>query len=307
MVRDNTVGVVVGRFQTTALHFGHRFVLDRAVADHEEILVILGCTPARTSKRDPLDYETRKAMILAAYPAARVARLEDCGADALWSERLDEVIAKEFPGKAAILYGSWNSFIPQYCGTHRCEMLRSPNHTISATDVRNRVAQKPLASADFRAGVIYASHHQKPVSYQTVDVAIVDYDNKRILLGARTRDQGLLRFIGGFVDPTDQNLEHAAQREVLEETSGIEISNLEYLGSFRVNDWRYRGKEDSILTALFTARFIFGAPRAADDLDGLEWIPWEAFRERLVDEHQALGEKLQTHLTSPTAHKEARP
>lgn len=301
MVRNNAVGVAIGRFQTSELHFGHRFVLDRIFTDHEETLIVLGCTPARTSKRDPLDYETRKEMILAAYPTARVARLDDCGNDALWSRKLDELIANEFPGRSAILYGSWNSFIPQYSGAHLCTMLRSPNHTISATDIRSRVAQKPLESSDFRAGAIYASHHRKPVSYQTVDVAVLDYDKKRILLGARNRDQGLLRFIGGFVDPTDGSLEETARREVREETSGIEIGNLAYLGSFRVNDWRYRGKEDSILTAFFAARYVFGAPRPADDLDGLEWVPWEAFQTRLVEEHQALGEKLQAYLTSQPA------
>lgn len=100
-------------------------------------------------------------------------------------------------------------------------------------------------------------------------------------------------FIGGFVDPKDASLEDAAKREVLEET-GLEIATPCYRGSHRIQDWRYRGREDQILTSFFTAKYLFGMPRAADDIVEVEWVSVITVHNRISQAHAKLATLLQS-------------
>lgn len=304
-MKQDHVGVVVARFQSPELHHGHRSLLNSVLDMHRDVLVILGRSEVQLSSHDPLDHETRVAMISAHYPNVRIIPLNDRRSNEEWSAALDALIAKEFPKRKVLLYGGRQSFIDAYSGTHEANVLEE-TPSISGTEFRNRVAESPRPTPDFRAGVIYASQKRFPISYQTVDVAVVNYDQGLVLLGKKKGDGGKLRFIGGFVDPKDESLERAAKREVIEETSHIEIDSLKYLGSFRVDDWRYKGKEDGIMTAFFAAHFIFGAPKAADDLDEVMWTPWQEITKVLVAEHQPLGATLTKHLTEQPK-KEGQP
>lgn len=73
------------------------------------------------------------------------------------------------------------------------------------------------------------------------------------------------------MSPTDSSLEAAARREVTEETH-IEVSALEYIGSFLVDDWRYRNEVDKVMTTVFLARYMFGAIQPDDDIEELKWF-----------------------------------
>lgn len=53
------------------------------------------------------------------------------------------------------------------------------------------------------------------------------------------------------MDVKDTSLEHTAQREFMEEALAFEISITGYIGSFRVDDWRYRSERDKIMMHLF--------------------------------------------------------
>ncbi len=296
MKNRDAVGVVIGRFQTSKLHAGHRSVISHAVKNHKDVLIVLGCPRTRPTNRDPLDYETRKKMVLASYPEARVSELKDRYSNQAWSQALDDLVAHEFPGRNAVLYGSRNSFISSYMGKYPCVELKSVNASVSGTKIRNGVAANPLASKHFRMGMIYGIKHRPPISYQTVDIAVIDYDRKLLLLAKKIGGDGF-HFIGGFVDVEDSSLEMAARRETSEETSSLGVGEFKDLGSFRIDDWRYRGTEDKILTSFFAARYIFGAPRANDDVDGLEWVSWDKFFDLLVEEHKVLGKRLMAYLT----------
>lgn len=293
------VGVVVGRFQVPQLHAGHRYLLNHVCGQHRDVLVVLGWGPARLTRRNPLDVAARRAMIQTLYPSVCIVELADHRSDTEWSAALDAVIAYEFPRRSAVLYGSRQSFCASYSGRHTC--IQIPTHIQqSATSLRNSV-QQPLASSAFRKGMIYASHLRYPTSYQTVDIAVLD-ERGRVLVGKKKQDCGMHRFIGGFVAPTDESLERAAKREVMEETSMIETDLYRYLGSFRVQDWRYDDKDtDAIMTAFFVAQYIFGAARASDDLDEVLWLPLARLNDGLVPEHQPLADTLhadlQSHLT----------
>jgi bifunctional NMN adenylyltransferase/nudix hydrolase len=89
---------------------------------------------------------------------------------------------------------------------------------------------------------------------------------------ARKPDEKKWRFIGGFSDPRTSSLEEDAKREVQEE-AGIEVEIISYLGSTLIDDWRYRGEQDKIKTALFLAKYIFGKPEGADDIAEVKWVP----------------------------------
>lgn len=297
-MRQKRIGVVVGRFQTPFLHEGHRHIIETALSRHKTVLVVLGSVRSLATKRDPLDYAARRAMILGEYPDVRVVELHDSKLDSIWSENLDRKIEAEFPGAKATLYGSRGSFIPYYMGIHKCVTLRPKNADISATKIRENIVSSPENSESFRKGAVYAISVRPPLSYQTVDVAILSHDGTKVLLAGKKEEPGVLRFIGGFVDKSDDTLEFAAKREVYEETTGIEIDNLRYVASHRIDDWRYRGTEDGIMTAFYKADYIFGAPRPADDIDSLAWVDLSKLMNVIVEAHKPLAERLLASLTN---------
>ncbi len=139
---------------------------------------------------------------------------------------------------------------------------------------------------------MFASAYRYPVSFQTVDAAIMD-NLGRVLL-ARKPDELNWRFVGGFVATTDESLEHAARREVSEECGGIETDEYEYIGSYRIDDWRYRNEGDKIMTAFFKCKFIFGQVKAQDDIAELIWVGFANLHKTMIEpEHHPLLEALQ--------------
>lgn len=108
------------------------------------------------------------------------------------------------------------------------------------------------------------------VSYQTVDIAVIRHPEREILLGRKAQDGGKMRFIGGFVDPSDMSLEVAAVRELRKKAGTIETHEVRYLGSYHIADARYRGSEDGVMTALFVTHFMGGMVRAGNDEDAVE-------------------------------------
>jgi 8-oxo-dGTP diphosphatase len=97
-------------------------------------------------------------------------------------------------------------------------------------------------------------------------VAVVIERNGAILLGRRgpnSREPGRWSFPAGFVD-RGEPVEHAAVREVLEETGlAIEIGPL--LGLFS-----RRG--ETVVLAAYAATAVAGEPVAGDDLERLDWF-----------------------------------
>ncbi len=299
-MQTTTVGVVIGRFQVPVLHKGHRHLIDQVARLHEKLVILLGVTPALSNAHDPLDFPTRKAMISKTYPDAVVMAVPDNPSNEEWSARVDMIIGEAHPGLPAILYGSRESFLPCYSGQHlKREIV--PSSCRSGTTVRKEIGKKVLSSKSFRMGAIYSAENRLPISYQVVDVALVNRDKNEVLLGKKRQDGNKWRFIGGFVDPSDNSLEEAARRELREEVGFLEIANITYIGSARIKDYRYRSGPDKILTSFFVASYIFGAPKAADDIDEVRWFPIEVVEEILVPEHKVLGTQLNTHLNKTRA------
>lgn len=284
------VGVIVGRFQVDNLTNGHIDLIKSVLNRHDRTILFLGLSPLKCTKNNPLDFEARKKMILNSFPEMEIHYVKDQMQDDVWSNLLDERIKDLLgPRHKATLYGSRDSFIRHYDGAFKTVEL-VPSVITSGSNVRNRISNKVKTSDDFRAGVIWATQNQYPTSYTTVDVAIYNEDYSRLLLG-RKKNEDQYRFIGGFVNAGERH-ETSARREVKEET-GVEITDLNWVCSLPIDDWRYRGESDKITTVLFTAKIMFGDPKPNDDIFELKWFDVEKINEDdLVPNHRIILLKL---------------
>lgn len=289
---EQSTAVIVGRFQTPALHEGHKNLIDEVISNHKRVIIFLGISN-QNSKRNPLDFFTRKVMIESEYPNVIVQSIPDMRDDKDWSNNLDSRIDEIVKHESVVLYGSRDSFIPYYKGKFQTKEIGANVYT-SATELRNSIKNETRSSEDFRAGVIYGSFHKYDISYQTVDVAIIK--NFEILM-ARKPHEKEYRFIGGFVDPEDKCFADAVRREVKEETGlWLEIADIKYLTSERIDDWRYRSEYDKIMTAFFTAKYVFGAMKPDDDIAELKFFHIDMITaEDVVAEHRVLLKDLMIH------------
>lgn len=264
------VGVIIGRFQVPELHEAHKELIQTVVDKHPRVLIFLGLSPCKVTYNNPLDFVARKAMIESVFPNVEVHYIEDAFDDKVWSNQIDKQISKVIgPNLKVILYGSRDSFIPHYMGRHKVVEL-VPDRVVCGKEIRKVVGIKSKTTPDFRAGVIWAVENQFQSVMATVDVAIIDRSQNRLLLG-RKDGETLFRFVGGFADVGSESYEADAHREVLEET-GLEVSSLTYIGSTRINDWRYRSERNKIKTMFYCADYLFGAPKASDDIAEVRWF-----------------------------------
>ena len=268
------IGVIVGRFQVHELHQAHRDLIDYVCDHHEKVVIVLGLSPLPVSTNNPLDFESRKQMLLEAYPDVTVLYIKDMAEDEPWSKRLDALVSDvATPRQSIVLYGGRDSFMEHYHGRFPTQELVQTTF-MSGTAQRKAIARSSTrASADFRAGAIWASQSRFPTVYTTVDIAVLDEKGERVLLG-RKPGETLYRFLGGFADPASETFEQDARREVAEE-GGIEVGDVTYIGSQNIEDWRYRNEPDGIRTMMFTAKYLHGRPTPGDDIEEVRWFDIE--------------------------------
>jgi bifunctional NMN adenylyltransferase/nudix hydrolase len=286
-------GVIVGRFQVNDLHDGHMELFRQVAARHNGVIVFIGTHPAGLSKNHPLDYEVRRRMIEAKFPNFIVRELKDTRDDETWSDQLDKAIAGAVVGEASFtLYGGRDSFVPHYHGKYKpVELTLSlESQKISGTQIRDRFATESIQSSDFRAGMIYASAHQYPVVYPTVDCAIFTTDHTEILLGRKPTDpKDKYRFIGGFAEKIRPTYEQDARSEVWEETN-LDPNEMEFIGSAVIPDWRMNGLPDKgIKTVFFATTTMSMGATAGDDIEEVKWFKVsELTAANIADTHQIL-------------------
>jgi bifunctional NMN adenylyltransferase/nudix hydrolase len=278
------IGVIIGRFQTLKLLKEQTDFIQKVLDNHEDTIIFLNITPVKISKQNPFDFAMRKELISVIFPQIKVLALANNPNQGVWSKEIDEKIKEIYPHQEVVMYVSTNLYKGDFEAKYIGEIADLSNNEINTKDL-----EKLKASPDFRAGVIFAAHNQYPKVFSTVDVAIMRGDE--VLLGRKSH-QTLFRFIGGFVDPTDDNFEQAAQREAQEET-GVEVGNLQYIGTARIDDWRYRNEVDKIITTLFTADYVAGNATAQDDIAEIKWFKINDLTdENFVVEHRVLWKLL---------------
>lgn len=280
-------GIIVGRFQVAELHSEHLALIDSVRQRCDHVVIFLGLSPVVHSRNNPLDFKSRKVMINEVYPDIDVHWIKDVRDDSSWSIFLDNMIQDIVPRNHSVgLFGSRDSFIAHYTGCYKTVELES-ERLISGTEQRNRISREIKNSKDFRSGQIFSSYGRYPTSYTTIDAVILDHSKDMVLLGKKSGESAY-RLPGGFVDPTDKSLEDACAREISEECGQFShhgSNSFIYLGSFRVDDWRYRTETDKILTTVFQVDFMSGPCKPGDDLSEIRWFKINEVSSNLVEEH----------------------
>lgn len=295
----NELGVVVGRFQVPRLHAGHKRLLDLVFARHKRVLVLLACPAWQGGNKDPLDYFTRKVMILEAYPNAFISYIQDEQSDERWSTRVDSTIRELFPFGDVTLYGGRDGFTRFYSGQFpTVETMEDPSiEQETGTQLRERAAALPIAAEAFRTGVIYNAANIPNFPIQCVDAAIIRREpnrNSQILLIQKSNET-YWRFPGGHLDGNDISLEAAVNREAREET-GVEVGKPVYITSeCGIPDWRALKGGIAVSSALFYLPYIYGAPRSGDDAAKIDWFHLETLTEDDMEPcHKSFLKKLQS-------------
>jgi bifunctional NMN adenylyltransferase/nudix hydrolase len=294
------VGIIVGRFQVSELHEAHIELIEKVLTKHSRVLLFLGLAPdsCRCTSNNPLDFAARKAMITEAFPRVEVLYIKDIGNNELWSKELDRQISIHIgPNGNVILYGGRDAFIAHYKGKYQTQEL-IPDRFVSGKEMRKNVGVSTKRTKEFREGVIWAVENRWPATLPTVDMAIIDADKERLLL-CRKPNQALFRFVGGFASPDSECYEDDAAREVKEETHLV-CQNYRYIGSAKVNDWRYRNERDKIKTLFFVCEYTDGIPQADDDIAEVKWFDLATLKETdLVEEHRMLFQLLKKKVIDP--------
>lgn len=295
------VGVIVARFQVPELHEEHKTLIQRVLTTHPRVIVILGLAAdaCKCTFNNPLDFPTRKSMIEQEFPGIEVLYIKDVGNNEIWSRDLDRIIHTQIgPSQKVVLYGGRDSFVPHYKGGFNAIEL-VPNRIISGQEIRRNVGIKCKNTKEFREGVIWAVENQWPSALPTVDVAIIDNNTKTVLL-IRKSNKTQYQFVGGFASPNAADYEEDAAREVQEETN-LECKDYTYIGSAKINDWRFRSEKNKIKTIFFAAEYVSGTPHVNDKIENiaeLRWVPLNELKEEMfIEEHTVLFKLLTERVT----------
>lgn len=270
------ISAVIGRFQVHQFTDAHKEVLDTPGPK----IVLLGVNPMDGREhRHPLLFRQRARLIENYYSVRAnefrgVFPIFDQPTDGQWSRDLDKFLSLMFPEDEITLVGGplTNSFIPHYKGSRTVKAINNALST-SGTVVRKRIIAQ-VGSPDFLAGQIYGIENQFPRVYPVVDIGVMrDKDtNLPQLLLIKRGDTGEWALPGGFVDPADVGLEEAAWRELHEEVGiNLEIGAPMYVGSFQIDDWRYRSSRDKVMSSLFRCQHMWGEPELTKEAVDFGW------------------------------------
>lgn len=294
-----SVGVAVCRFQVEDLTAGHKNLVQTMRDNHSQVVIFLGCSQVGFTKNNPLPYHARALMVKEEFPDVEVHPLMDQPSDELWTKHIDITLSSMFPAQTVTLYAGRQGFLPHYKGKRTSvEIARVLGP--SGTESRAETATGLIETMQQRQGAIIAVQNAYTRVNPTVDVAILRkaaFGGYEVLMARKLVEEEPTgwRFIGGFVDPTDETLERTVAREALEET-GCEVGNIRYVGSMKIDDWRYRGSPEGVMTTFYAADSLFGLAKASDDVCELQWNPVKGLKAVTLSLHKPLAVMLEEFL-----------
>jgi bifunctional NMN adenylyltransferase/nudix hydrolase len=280
-------------------------LLEHVIGQSDKVIIFLGYKVNQPDRKNPFTLRTRKGMVSQivrekGYSEATIIdHIEDHPmSNVYWSSELDKKIkahidALGYDNAEVTLYGSRDSFIKAYTGDFSTKVIEDAKEsgvTISGTQMRSRILslKDDELTNEHREGIVYGLSQLYRVGMSVVDILIYKKENNEtyILLGRKAKENAY-RIIGGFFDvEKDNSLEEAALRELEEEAGDIAITNMRYVCSKKIDDWRYKDNDHKIVSSLFLAEYLGGEIQARDDLAELQWVALKDIaRTAIVESH----------------------
>lgn len=302
--------VFIGRFQP--FHNGHKAVIDAALEQAKEVVVVVGSSFAARNIRNPFTFEERKAMIEGVFPTDRVKVVPVSDYpydDNKWVNAIQKIVDDTIPhAKDVGLIGHSKDSTSYYLNI----FPRWKNHVevedvggINATDIRKKyfdgflVGYKFIPEAtdvfltEFRSTNACRTIMQEyamvkkykeawkaapfPPTFMTVDAVVVQSGHILLVKRGDMPGKGLWALPGGFLNQEETMLDGAI-RELKEETK-IKVpvpvlkGSIKESKTFDAPNRSARGR--TITQAFFIDLGVGELPKVkgSDDAEKAFWIP----------------------------------
>ena len=296
-ISEKTIGVLM-TLQTPVIDDMYKSLVFNVQRDNPTAeLDLIVYTPAVVgSKNTPFEYKTVEWMAACAFDGAFkiVRQIKDCNDHERWCATLDELIPEN-----GIIYEFDNVIL----SAHEYSKFGKRETRILNTGLMKHEAElrekndSETQTVDFRRGMMHSSSIQYDSVFPTVDCVIFSDDTLSKIYMAKKPDEKKWRFIGGFADPNDTSYSCTARREAKEET-GLDCVCFDWIGSARIDDWRYRNERNKIITNIFAMKVVGGELKAQDDIKEVKLFSIDELTfDSIQPEHQIIFEKVKHYIT----------
>ena len=295
---NEKVVAIIMSLQTPVVDDFYKSLVHSVQLDNKDAkLDLIIYTPAVVaSKNTPFEYKTVEWMAVCAFDGvfSKIQQIKDCNDHEKWCSDLDALVPE-----GAVIYEFDDAILSAHeydkLGKREVKIL---NSGLAAHEQELREKNdSETQNLDFRRGMMHAVSIQYDTVFPTVDCVIFQDDTLSKIYMARKPDEKKWRFIGGFADPNDTSYSCAARREAKEET-GLDCVCFDWIGSAKIDDWRYRSERNKIITNIFAMKVVGGTPKPDDDIKEIKLVDVnELSFDDVQPEHHVILEKVKHYIT----------